>query len=315
MKRFAFFVLMGWFCFLAQGQTVMPPEYPYNPDSDGDEFVAVSDVLMSVASYDNDFQASPIMVDSLTIEQAMQLMLQKLDSLLAGSSVANPGDDGNPGADPDENTDTSDSTWTCGDPVMYWGFEYGTYAFEDQCWFQDNLRTLQYSNGDSLTVLDNTSPGEDLTVVTEGAAFISNLIENEVLSVNALGRMYNWFAVADARNLCPSGWHVPVNAEWETLSNAISQGTFDQVELLVDGTYYGNGELPFSNDGFLFTPTGLFTSNISVATYFGAIYWSATSLGGNATMALEVYASSNFMNVYPFQAEIFNGTGVRCVLD
>ena len=96
MKFFANLALIGLFCLEAQGQTILPPEYPFNPDSDGDEFVAVSDVLMSVASYDNDFQASPIMVDSLTIEQAMQLMLQKLDSLRR-ASVTNPGDNGNPG--------------------------------------------------------------------------------------------------------------------------------------------------------------------------------------------------------------------------
>ena len=44
----------------------------YNPDSDGDEFVAVSDVLMSVASYDNGFQAQSIMVDTLSLEEAIK---------------------------------------------------------------------------------------------------------------------------------------------------------------------------------------------------------------------------------------------------
>ena len=58
-------------------QTVLPPNYPYNPDSDGDEFVAVSDVLMSVASYDNGFQAQSIMVDTLSLEEAIQMLLQQ----------------------------------------------------------------------------------------------------------------------------------------------------------------------------------------------------------------------------------------------
>ena len=58
-------------------QTVLPPNYPFNPDSDGDEFVAVSDVLMSVASYDNEFQAQSIMVDTLSLEEAIQMLLQQ----------------------------------------------------------------------------------------------------------------------------------------------------------------------------------------------------------------------------------------------
>ena len=58
-------------------QTVLPPNYPFNPDSDGDEFVAVSDVLMSVASYDNEFQPQSIMIDTLSLEEAIQMLLQQ----------------------------------------------------------------------------------------------------------------------------------------------------------------------------------------------------------------------------------------------
>ena len=31
------------------------------------------------------------------------------------------------------------------------------------------------------------------------------------------GRLYNWYAVEDARGLCPSGWHVPTDGEFMTL--------------------------------------------------------------------------------------------------
>ena len=58
-------------------QTVLPPNYPYNPDSNGDEFVAVSDVLMSVASYDNEFQVQSIMVDTLSLAEAFQILLHQ----------------------------------------------------------------------------------------------------------------------------------------------------------------------------------------------------------------------------------------------
>ena len=314
MKFFANLALIGLFCLAVKGQTILPPEYPFNPDSDGDEFVAVSDVLMSVASYDNDFQASPIMVDSLTIEQAMQLMLQKLDSLLAGSSVTNPGDNGNPGTDPDGNTDTSDSTWTCGDPVMYWGFEYGTYAFGDQCWFQDNLRTSQYSNGDSITILSTTPPGEDLELVTDGAAFISTNITDENLSFNSFGLMYNWYAVGDARNICPAGWHVPVYAEWEVLSGAISLGTLSDGELLLDATFYPFSGLPFSTDGFLFTPGGYYPNNTANG-YSVTQYWTGTFQGGYTALAFYIFASSNSLSISPLAENIWSGMGVRCIQD
>jgi len=29
--------------------------------------------------------------------------------------------------------------------------------------------------------------------------------------------LYNWYAVTDSRNIAPAGWHVPSDAEWQTL--------------------------------------------------------------------------------------------------
>ena len=33
--------------------------------------------------------------------------------------------------------------------------------------------------------------------------------------------LYNWYAVDDARGLCPSGWHVPTDGEYMTLEMAL----------------------------------------------------------------------------------------------
>jgi len=32
------------------------------------------------------------------------------------------------------------------------------------------------------------------------------------------GLLYNWYAATDSRNIAPTGWHVPTDAEWTTLS-------------------------------------------------------------------------------------------------
>ena len=30
------------------------------------------------------------------------------------------------------------------------------------------------------------------------------------------GKLYNWFTVVDSRNVCPSGWYIPSDDEWNT---------------------------------------------------------------------------------------------------
>ena len=194
----------------ASAQTVLPPNYPYNPDSDGDEFVAVSDVLMSVASYDNGFQAQSIMVDTLSLEEAIEILLhrqaQNQQDLIHGISSALSNVEG---------FDPCPLQWSCGCPLTYQGYDYATIQIGEQCWFAENLRTSSYRNGDQL--LGGLSD-EEWSNATEGAqcAFADN-----DANVANTGRLYNYIAVVDQRGMCPSGWHVPVDTEWVEMANSL----------------------------------------------------------------------------------------------
>jgi uncharacterized protein (TIGR02145 family) len=42
---------------------------------------------------------------------------------------------------------------------------------------------------------------------------------NDPSNVETYGLFYNFYAVADARNIAPEGWHVPSDGEWTTLVN------------------------------------------------------------------------------------------------
>jgi len=320
MKRFTAFTLHALilsgigFC-----QTVLPPEYPFNPDSDGDEFVAVSDVLMSVASYDNDYSVEPMMVDSITFEEAMQRVLQKLDSLLSTAGTPVVIEDTNDIIDTDGNSITTDSTWTCGDPVNYWGFQYDTYLFGDQCWFQDNLRTSKYSNGDSILHLQQ-DPQTILTDITEGAYFISPTIADTNLSVNTFGLMYNWYAIADDRGVCPTNWHVPLLGEWTSIQDGLLAGEIPSPELIFDSNFYPDLN-SFSTDGFFFTPTGLFSHNTAAASFPDfTSYWTGTWAFSSTDLAwyvdLSLYGPSiEMVHFYPTYGTMSSAMGVRCIKD
>jgi uncharacterized protein (TIGR02145 family) len=95
------------------------------------------------------------------------------------------------------------------------GNVYKTVIIGDQEWFAENLKTTKYNNG---TPIPNVTSNSDWSNLTSGAyAWYEN---NEATYKNAYGALYNWYAV-NTGNLCPTGWHVPTDAEWSQLISHI----------------------------------------------------------------------------------------------
>lgn len=91
------------------------------------------------------------------------------------------------------------------------GNTYATVLIGSQEWMQENLKTTRYRNGDliptglTVTQWENTNSG--------AFAIYSDSIQYN----NIYGKLYNWYAVTDPRGLCPAGWHVPSDNEWNQL--------------------------------------------------------------------------------------------------
>lgn len=91
------------------------------------------------------------------------------------------------------------------------GNTYFTVRIGDQCWMAQNLKVTHYRNGDPIPqVTDN---GE-WTGLATGACCA---YDNDESNVDTYGRLYNWYAVDDSRNIAPEGWHVPTDEEWKQL--------------------------------------------------------------------------------------------------
>jgi uncharacterized protein (TIGR02145 family) len=92
------------------------------------------------------------------------------------------------------------------------GNVYQTVTIGSQVWMAENLKVTHYSNGDSIpcVTVDDSSWGG----LTTGAACS---YDNDPGNVDTYGRIYNWYAAADSRNLAPEGWHVPTDNDWKQL--------------------------------------------------------------------------------------------------
>jgi uncharacterized protein (TIGR02145 family) len=101
------------------------------------------------------------------------------------------------------------------------GNVYQTVTIGNQVWMAENLRVTYYRNGNAIpTGLSNA----DWQNKDDGAYAIYPHSQIDGLNSDAevaalYGNLYNWYAVTDPRGLCPTGWHVPSDGEWTTLTD------------------------------------------------------------------------------------------------
>jgi hypothetical protein len=91
------------------------------------------------------------------------------------------------------------------------GNTYQIIKIGDQWWMAENLKVTHYRNGEAIP---NVTDGATWAGLTTGAYCEYN---NNINNVAIYGRLYNWYAVNDGRNLAPVGWHVPSDAELQIL--------------------------------------------------------------------------------------------------
>ena len=133
-------------------------------------------------------------------------------------------------------------------------------------------------------------------------------------SLEEYGRLYNWYAVDDARGLCPAGWHVPTDGEWTELVDYITSQGFAGTEgtalKSTTGWAIGNGTDDF---GFSALPGGFRVHNFGVFDNAGFVgyWWSSSPNGGNAWNRY-LYAIPGIKRGSDIQR---NGQSVRCIKD
>jgi uncharacterized protein (TIGR02145 family) len=90
---------------------------------------------------------------------------------------------------------------------------YKTLIIGEQEWMVENLKTTRYNNGDPIP---NVMDAAEWSTLTTGAWCYYN---NDEANDDIYGKLYNWYAVEDPHNLCPTGWHVPSDEEWTSLTD------------------------------------------------------------------------------------------------
>ena len=88
----------------------------------------------------------------------------------------------------------------------------------NQIWMAQNLNVSRFRNGDSIPHAKSAEDWERAGKEQRPAWCYYN---NEPANESRYGKLYNWYAVNDARGLAPAGWHIPSDLEWKQLTDYI----------------------------------------------------------------------------------------------
>jgi uncharacterized protein (TIGR02145 family) len=192
---------------------------------------------------------------------------------------------------------------------------YKTIVIGSQEWMAENLNVASYADGTPLPEVTDPLEWDELTT---GAWCYYN---NEANYACPYGKLYNWYACVDARQLCPIGWHVPTDDDWLALTNYLVGVEFAGGKMKTTGTveastgFFLSPNTDASNSsGFSAIPGGgRYSAGIFNLIGAQACWWSSTA--GSATNSWDRYLLYNFGSAYRGSGAKQFGFSVRCLRD
>jgi len=130
------------------------------------------------------------------------------------------------------------------------GNYYNQVIIGTQTWMGENLKTTRYSNGDIIGTIDPIVPTEYSFGSNPKYQWAYAYNEGNVLTY---GRLYTWHAANDRRNVCPTDWHVPTDAEWTALSDNLGGESVASGKLREIGTTHWLSPNTGATDDYSFT--------------------------------------------------------------
>jgi uncharacterized protein (TIGR02145 family) len=196
------------------------------------------------------------------------------------------------------------------------GNEYKTINIGSQTWMAENLRTTKYRNGDKIPEVAD----KDKWLNLNSGAYINYDDTKSLDSIATYGRLYNWAAVIDARNIAPHGWHVPTYNEWKILETFLGDSIAGN-QLKESGTLHwkapnkgATNETGFTalGCGYLYKYAGVFDFHHR---RIEGGWWTASEDSSNTCCAFHFTMGYNYPMLGGCWCTKHDGYSIRCVKD
>lgn len=187
---------------------------------------------------------------------------------------------------------------------------YNTITIGTQVWMAENLKTTRYRDGSSIPYVKDDI--EWMRLTTPGYSCYDN---DPATYIEIYGALYNWHA-ANSGKLCPTGWHVPTDAEWLSLMNHLGGSSVSGGKLKEKGTsHWDSPNTGATNEtGFTALAGGCrgIDGSFILMGQRGA-WWSGTELNEWSAMSINIDYNDNMIKDIAYGKT--NGMSARCIMN
>lgn len=185
---------------------------------------------------------------------------------------------------------------------------YKTVKIGSQIWMTENLKTTTLNDGIAIPPVSDADSWFNTN--TPGLCWYNN---NAASFKDVYGALYNSFTISTGK-LCPDGWHIPSNEEWDELSGFLGDSTSAGGKLKEAGTdhWLSPNTGADNKSGFTALPAGVRYLEGTFATVSsGTGFWSASEAGSNDEWYVSLYYGSAGISTGHRNKK--HGFSVRCI--
>ena len=196
------------------------------------------------------------------------------------------------------------------------GNVYKTVTIGTQIWMAENLKTSKLIDGTEIPLA--TIPGNEWAEHTVSASITPMYCwpwDSASVYKDIYGAFYNGYAISSAK-ICPTGWHVPSDAEWTTLSSYLGGDEVAGGKLKEKGDKFWNSpnNAATNETGFTARAGGSIADNGANWDFrYNCFFWTSTTQQGNNLWTR--YINFNVGSIQKLYADRHVGYPVRCVND
>jgi uncharacterized protein (TIGR02145 family) len=190
------------------------------------------------------------------------------------------------------------------------GNTYKTIIIGTQEWMAENLKTTKYNDGTAIPNVTDATAWADLS--TPAYCWYNN---DAATNKATYGALYNWYVINTGK-LCSTGWHVPTDAEWSTLTTFLGGESVSGGKLKEIGKSHWNSPNTGADNssGFSALPGGsCFDNGYFYYNGHNGYWWSSNESDTFNSWFRSM--GSDISYVYRTDLEKKYGFSVRCVKD